>query len=244
MIEPLAAADTARDPAYDFDLMLGSGHLRGQWVAAPGEPARTLAALAALADPAAFARKYDLPAGSPVMLFAMGDGNHSLATAKSIWERGKAEFGMDHPARYALVEVENIHDPGLKFEAIHRVLFDVQGDLAAALEAHFGERARLIPCASPAEMAQQVDAQRGPAHLIGVIRADGFAVLEITAPSSNLPVGTLQTFLDDWAQRGGYARIDYVHGEDVDRPPGGARGQPGLLPAGHPERQLLQDGDR
>ena len=67
------------------------------------------------------------------MVFAMGDGNHSLATAKAIWEEIKPQVGMDHPARYALVEIENIHDAGLAFEPIHRVVFDVTGDFRAAL---------------------------------------------------------------------------------------------------------------
>ncbi len=61
------------------------------------------------------------------MLFAMGDGNHSLATAKAIWEQMQGRrLALSHPARYALVEIENIHDPGLVFEPIHRVLFDVE----------------------------------------------------------------------------------------------------------------------
>ena len=133
--------------------------------------------------PETFARKYDLTPGAPVLLFAMGDGNHSLATAKAIWEQVKADVGMDHPARYALVEVENIHDAGLTFEAIHRVLFGVKGDLAAALEVHFGDSAHLLPCASEAEMIQRVDDQRGPEHLVGVIREDGFAIVAISAPT-------------------------------------------------------------
>ncbi len=66
------------------------------------------------------------------MLFAMGDGNHSLATAKAIWEEVKADVGMDHPARYALVELVNIHDVSLQFEAIHRVLFNA-GELKKTL---------------------------------------------------------------------------------------------------------------
>ncbi len=53
----------------------------------------------------------------PVLLFAMGDGNHSLATAKAVWERMKPEVGLGHPARYALIELENVHDEGLDFRA-------------------------------------------------------------------------------------------------------------------------------
>ena len=60
----------------------------------------------------------------------MGDGNHSFATAKAIWEKMKGTVPSDHPARYALVEVVNVHDQGLEFEPIHRVLFNVKTDLA------------------------------------------------------------------------------------------------------------------
>ena len=205
VIEPLAAADSRQDPAYDFDLMLGSGHLRGQWVDAPDEPARTLAALAALAAPATFARKYDLPAGSPVMLFAMGDGNHSLATAKSIWEQGKAGFGMDHPARYALVEVENIHDRGA----------EVRGNPPRVVRRGGRPRrdaGRPLRRACPPDPvrfrggdgATGGRAARPRASRGGRQRRMDLPSSTITAPSSNLPVGTLQNFLDDWGQHGGY----------------------------------------
>ena len=73
-------------------------------------------ALEALAEPESFRQKYGLGADQSVFLFAMGDGNHSLATAKSIWEKNKHQVGMDHPSRYALVEIENVHDEGLEFE--------------------------------------------------------------------------------------------------------------------------------
>ena len=72
------------------------------------------------------------PADQPVLLFAMGDGNHSLATAKAIWEKIKPTVGLDHPARYALVEIENVHDEALEFEPIHRVLFGLKQDFLAA----------------------------------------------------------------------------------------------------------------
>jgi hypothetical protein len=214
VIEPLAEASEGLRPLYDFELMLGSGHLKG-WLVEDGRlAAQALAALAALADPDAFARKYDLPPGSPVMLFAMGDGNHSLATAKAIWEQHKAEYGMDHPARYALVEIENIHDPGLAFEPIHRVLFDVREDFGEALRAFYGVGCHIEPCAA-AEMMAQVEGQGGREHAFGVVSAGGCAVAYVPDPPSNLPVGTLQAFLDDWGARGGFGRVDYVHGEEV-----------------------------
>ena len=108
VIEPLESAKTRLTQLYDFDLMLGSGHLTGYAVDDAALEAGVIAALRGLAQPDTFAAKYDLTSDRPVLLFAMGDGNHSLATAKAIWEKIKATVGLDHPARYALVEIENV----------------------------------------------------------------------------------------------------------------------------------------
>ena len=215
VIEPLVAAREQLPQLYDTDLMLGSGHLSGFSLADKGLEGSMLAALRRLADPSAFAHKYALPAGSPVMLFAMGDGNHSLATAKALWEQLKPQVGLDHPARYALVEIENIHDAGLEFEPILRVLFDVKADLSAALGAFYPGHCRFEICADAAEMVARVDAAQGPEHAIGVVHPQGCRVLYVAQPPANLPVGTLQSFLDSWGKQGGFGRIDYVHGTDV-----------------------------
>ena len=95
---------------YDFELMFGSGHLQGRLVSEPALVNSVFSGLSALIEPSAYAEKYQLPADTPPLLFAMGDGNHSLATAKAIWEELKPTVGMDIP-RYALVEIVNLHDP-------------------------------------------------------------------------------------------------------------------------------------
>ena len=112
--------------------MQNGGHLRGWRVAEPRLLGKVGNALARLAEPERFQKRYEVD-DTDVMLYAMGDGNHSFATAKAIWEQIKRDAAdpddvMDHPARYALVELVNVHDPGLEFEAIHRVLFDVDVD--------------------------------------------------------------------------------------------------------------------
>ena len=89
VIEPLVAAHERLRKLYDFDLMLGSGHLNGYLVDDAGLEQQALNALGKLAEPATFAMKYDVAPDMPVMVFAMGDGNHSLATAKAIWEQIK-----------------------------------------------------------------------------------------------------------------------------------------------------------
>ena len=230
VIEPLVAARQELGKLYDFDLMLGSGHLNGYLVDDAGLEQRALASLGRLAEPAVFAKKYDVTSDTPVMVFAMGDGNHSLATAKAIWEQIKASAGPDHPARHALVEIENIHDAGLVFEPIHRVLFDVKTDFVRALEEHYAGRCYLVPCASPEAMIALVESQaeRGGAHAFGVVTAQGFSVAYVPDPPSNLAVGTLQSFLDAWGKAGGFGKIDYVHGEDVTVRLGSQPGNVGL----------------
>jgi hypothetical protein len=215
VIEPLTVAKTKLEKLYDFDLMLNSGHLTGYAVNEEFET-RTVEALRGLARPETFAAKYGIDKDQPVLLFAMGDGNHSLATAKAIWEKMKPQVGMDHPARYALVEIENVHDEGLEFEPIHRVLFGLKKDLFAELEKTFGANFTYSPIANAEEMVKAVDSATGEKQAIGLVGGGKtFGVIEIVNTSSNLPVGTIQSFLDSFLKEGGAEKIDYVHGEDV-----------------------------
>jgi hypothetical protein len=215
VIEPLRAAKPNLETLYDFNLMLDSGHLAGYAVNDELEN-QVVEALRRLAQPETFAAKYGIDKDQPVLLFAMGDGNHSLATAKAIWEKIKSQLGMDHPARYALVEIENVHDEGLAFEPIHRVLFGLKKDLFAELEKTFGADFTYQPVASAEEMVKAVDSAKGDRQAIGLVRGSkDFGVIEIANPSSNLPVGTIQSFLDVFLKEGGAEKIDYVHGEAV-----------------------------
>jgi hypothetical protein len=217
VIEPLAEAKSKLEKLYDFDLMLDSGHLSGYAVNEELEN-QVIEALRDLAKPDVFAAKYGIDKDRPVLLFAMGDGNHSLATAKAIWEKIKPQVGMDHPARYALVEIENVHDEGLHFEPIHRILFGLKKDLFAELEKYFGANFSYKPVANAEEMVKAVDSAQGQKQVIGLVgagRPASFGLIEIANPSSNLPVGTLQAFLDVFLKEGGAEKIDYVHGEDV-----------------------------
>ena len=215
VIEPLGAAKSNLEKLYDFDLMLGSGHLAGYAVNQKFED-QVVEALCGLAKPETFAAKYGIDKNQPVLLFAMGDGNHSLATAKAIWEKIKPQVGMDHPARYALVEIENVHDEGLEFEPIHRVLFGLKKDLFAELEKTFGANFSYKPVSGAEEMVKTVDSAQGEKQAIGLVGGGKqFGVIEIANPSSNLPVGTIQSFLDAFLKEGGAEKIDYVHGEDV-----------------------------
>ena len=157
------------------------------------------------------------------MLYAMGDGNHSFATAKAIWEQLKAEASdpaevMDHPARYALIELVNVHDPGLEFEAIHRVMFDVDVEnLVKQAEAYYQKVG--TPCRihwhEDLASANASAEQAGNAHAIPFVAAGRFGLLEIADPKLTLEVGTLQNFLDDYLASKVSGRIDYIHGDEA-----------------------------
>jgi hypothetical protein len=215
VIEPLINQKSQLQPLYDFDLMLGSGHLRGYRVDDPAQEQRIITALNTLAEPERFRKAYQVGPEKGVLLFAVGDGNHSLATAKSIWEKIKPTVGPEHPARYALVEVENVHDEGLVFEPIHRVLFGVQTDWKQALGAFFKGNVRFEPVPNLDALIAAVKQQTGTTQIVGAITNQGAELVYFQDPPTNLPVGTLQTLLDSWLKANGASHIDYVHGDDV-----------------------------
>ncbi len=242
VIEPTGAAKSKLEKLYDFDLMLDSGHLAGYAVSKEVEE-KIVAALRALSRPETFAAKYGLDTDKPVLLFAMGDGNHSLATAKATWEKMKPQAGMDHPARYALVEIENVHDEGLEFEPIHRVLFGLKKDLLAALQKFFEGNAKYTPLANAQEMMQRVDSARSDTQVIGLVGGGPdkkFGLIEIANPSSNLPVGTVQAFLDPFLKEGGADKIDYVHGGEVVVRLGSQAGNAGIYLPGMSKSALFK----
>lgn len=222
VIGPLTQNKDRLESLYDIELMMDSGHLAGYRVNESEVEDRIIQSLQVLAAPEAFEKKYDLRPQTPVLLFAMGDGNHSLATAKSIWEKTKEKTQdktaiLDSPLRYALVELVNLHDEALNFEPIHRALFELASgrDVLDEMKAFYPERSLFVPVSSADEMMTAVDVQQGSPHKIGVITPSGFGVVEITHPDSNLPVGTLQNFCDVFLKGGGAKEVDYIHGTDT-----------------------------
>jgi hypothetical protein len=218
VIEPLREAASRPDlmeKIYDFELMFDSGHLTGYQVQETTLVDQAMKALENLANPSAFAEKYEVGFEKKVLLFAMGDGNHSLATAKHTWEQLKRTVSMDHPARYALVEVENVHDDGLEFEPIHRVLFNLRKDIYRAMQDYFGPDYVYYSCSDSEEMNREVEDACGNRQVIGLVHGDAFGFIEVQNAACNLPVGTFQSFLDDFLKDGGAEKIDYVHGFNV-----------------------------
>lgn len=236
VIEPLAEAANAETKLYDFDLMLGGGHIEGYMVNDAGRIEGALRALEALADPARFAAQYG--EGKAPMLFAMGDGNHSFATAKANWEALKQTLTPaeqeNHPARYALVELENIHDEGIIFEPIHRVLFNLDSEkalrwLLERLAADNGAcKMNRFATKEECEASLKVAATCG-GHLLPFVSEQGYGYLKVNAPVAQLEVGTLQNALDAMLKAFPEATIDYIHGADVVYELGAKPGNLGFL---------------
>ena len=204
VMEPLAARKDRMELLYDFDLMENGGHVAG-WLVDEDGKAAVSAALRALNSWEAFQARYGLKEPMPVLQFAVGDGNHSLATAKECYERQKKLTNQNKwaelPARYALCEVVNLHDESLEFEPIHRVVFDVKvKDLLDALRQAF-------PGTHDGE---------GEGHVLRYVWAEGEGAITVPHPGQQLAVGTLQTFLDSYVKEHG-GSIDYIHGDDVAR---------------------------
>lgn len=178
------------EKVYDFDLMKDSGHLRGWKIDNCEIIADKLIEL--------YDKNYE---HNNTMLYAVGDGNHSLATAKACWENIK-KSGADvenHPARYALVEIENIHDNALDFEPIHRILFNCDADnLLKELDEYCGI----------------TEVENKNAQQISSVVRGKVTKLYIKNSTSNLAVGTLQNFLDKYIESNN-CTIDYIHGDDV-----------------------------
>jgi hypothetical protein len=213
IIEGLIEYEDRMDKIYDFDLMMNGGHIAGYLV--PESKCDEIAGkLAGLANKQLFQSKYRVGEDKGVLLFAMGDGNHSLATAKAIWEKNKAKVGMDHSSRWALVELVNVHDKALEFEPIHRVLFNVKKDFWVAIKDYFKDDFIYSVCDSKERMMELVNEGKDE-QKFGMIFPNGFGIGKFRKSRFNLTVGTLQEFLDKFLESGGAEKIDYVHGLDV-----------------------------
>jgi hypothetical protein len=217
VIGALAAKTSELTPVYDLELMQGSGHIKGWRVDDISTEQATMGALAALGERESFLKKYGLD-DAAVLLYAMGDGNHSLATAKAIWESTKDQLGpdaMQSPTRYALVELVNIYDASLEFEPIHRVIFECHRDIVADMKARFGTGITIRTAASLDAMVAEVDSAPANVQRFGMLLEAGLSVVELNEPPAELAVGSLQGFLDAWMADGGAKELDYVHGTDV-----------------------------
>ncbi len=194
VIEPVAEYTDNMHKLYDFELMQNGGKIKGFLI--PKEIQKQIFnALDTIAE-----YNHGLK-NAPCLLYAMGDGNHSLATAKKYYETLKQENPeidfSNHPARYALVEIVNLHSPALKFEAIHRLVYDVDCN-------------DLINKLTKALELSDIESEQ----YFTLIYGNTSRKFYIGKTSSNLSVGSLQNFLDEYLKKNG-GKIDYIHGVDT-----------------------------
>lgn len=206
VIEPLFAESAFAEPEYSCALFGGAGSVKGLRVTPLGTEhvATTLRALAAKEQQVAAAADRQ-----PAMIL-IGDGNHSLATAKACWEElKKTQEGVDpelHPQRFALVELQNLHDDGVVFEPIHRIL---QGGDAEALQA-------ALESAWACKASPFVSSASTPAHAVVLVKGAGEGdkvILE--PPKDKLPVVSMSAQVDEFVAAHPEVHIGYVHGEEA-----------------------------
>ncbi len=209
---------------YDFDLMENGGHIKG-YKLSDNVSDEIINKLEKLSDKTTFEKKYNVK-DKGVLLFAMGDGNHSLATAKTNYENLKKtmtkEEYLNNPARYALVELVNLHSDALEFEPIHRVIFDTDvNDLIKELYKYYDIN------------------EEGKGQYFRLVTKDIDKKLYISNPKSNISVGSIQIFLDEYLSNHS-GKIDYIHGDDTTINMGMQEGNVGILFEAMPKSELFK----
>lgn len=224
IIESLKDKVTSEDVVYDFDLMENGGHIKGYKLS--DEVINGIeSGLESLMDKDYFEKKYNVK-NKGVLLFAMGDGNHSLATAKANYENLKKTMSeeeyLNNPARYALVEVVNLHSPALEFEPIHRVIFNTDvNNLVEELHKYYDIN------------------EDGDGEYFELVTKDFDKRLYISNPKSNIAVGSIQMFLDDYLKDHN-GKLDYIHGDETTRSMGSEEGNVGILFEAMPKEELFR----
>jgi len=229
IIEPLFNEIDSLDKVYDEELLGKGGHIKGWFIPEGKLTEQVFRAVAELSTKEKFTARYDLKKDYPFLEFAVGDGNHSMATAKAHWENIKKNLTEEekesHPARFVLAELVNIHDESILIEAIYRVLFGVDyNEVLEKAKVFFEENA----------------GDFGPMELIWYAQGiEGSLVIENSKWS--MPVAALQAFLDDYLSKNDLAKIDYIHGLDTTKRIASEKGNMGFyLP--DPEKGQLFSG--
>ena len=196
IIEPLSEIKESFEKVYDFELMLDSGSIKGYKID-DKKADEIIEKLEKFGDKELFKNKYNVD--KEVLMYAVGDGNHSLATAKTCYENLKKKVGKENAicARFALLELVNLHDDSLEFEAIHRVVFGVDTE-------------KII-----SELKSKYNLTEGENDVsFEIVTKDGIKSYIIENPDFNLTVGCIQSFIDSYLSKN-EGEVDYIHGEDV-----------------------------
>ncbi len=205
LIEPFTKDLDALTKVYETSLMENGGSLEGYLITGEESFDKIATALETL---------YSSLDKSNPLLFAMGDGNHSLATAKSCWEDIKKTLSEEeiktHPSRFALVEIENIHDEGLEFEPIHRVLFNFSKEKFENLLAAHCSSFEVSSYASNDELQKAIEDVDGQTFGLAT-KADGLLLYKLNTPDAAIAAGTIQLILDEIIEKN-LCTLDYIHG--------------------------------
>ena len=207
-------------PCYSTPLMMGSGNVTGWFLDIEnGKDSETVSFITEKFDKLYQRSTERYGAGGKPFLFAVGDGNHSLAAAKGIWEEYKATNGCKagdslpvHPCRYALAEIENIYDPAIQFEPIHRIVFDVGFDETVKILSALPDfSCRSVNSAQELSKLCAKPPQAPYANHFGVISENRYALIETSA--AGIATACLQPLLDKYAKDTPQL-IDYIHDEE------------------------------
>ena len=239
VIEPLMAAKNRYQQIYDTELMQKGGHISG-WLIPEGEITDDIMLkIEQLAEPEIFRERYHLKEDYPLLNFAVGDGNHSMATAKAAWENIKKDLTEEekknHPARFCLCEVVNIQDKSLEIEPIHRVVFNVnEEELLCAAGKYYEEQGCRLIIADETQLEEaggqaKPDVKGDIIHSFTLCSARGRKILKVLDSKWGIAVAALQSFLDDFLASHSESRIDYIHGMDVVEQLGMKEGNVGIF---------------
>lgn len=239
VIEPLMAAKNRYQQIYDTELMQKGGHISG-WLIPEGEITDDIMLkIEQLAEPEIFRERYHLKEDYPLLNFAVGDGNHSMATAKAAWENIKKDLTEEekknHPARFCLCEVVNIQDKSLEIEPIHRVVFNVnEEELLCAAGKYYEEQGCRLIIADETQLEEaggqaKPDVKGDVIHSFTLCSARGRKILKVLNSKWGIAVAALQSFLDDFLASHSESRIDYIHGMDVVEQLGMKEGNVGIF---------------
>ncbi len=215
VIEPLFETEK-KEEIYNFELMNNSGNLKGYIIKDETVKKQMAFAFTELVNEDYYRQKYNINFSENPLLFAMGDGNHSFATAKAWWEKLKKEKKnepdiMNHPARWALVEIVNIHDKSIDFEPIHRVLFDINPeDILLKFKNFFEQRGSLVSIGKT-EKIEKIPADNENHHEIGFFYKNNSGIIKIEKPLRNIAAGEIEDALNYYCKKHPETRIDYIH---------------------------------
>ena len=220
VIEPLIGKRDKLTKLYDSPLMLGGGHVTGYLVDSTEDKEKINEALEVLYN--------SLDPANP-LLFAMGDGNHSLASAKSSWEDIKGKLSKEerknHPARYALVEIENIFDPGLMFEPIHRAFFGITEKNFDVILSHHAKKVEKMIASSLDNAIKMINSSGQQSFVL--LSGENVYVYTLDGTERSMPAWTVQSVIDEMLESKA-GTVDYIHGVDTVRELSG-KGALGLI---------------